>query len=188
MLGRRQTDQVNPLHSMTDATYVQNTQGRPFRIVHGDLVALAEQRHFDLIGHGCNCIHSMGAGIAKTLAKRFPEALRVDMQTPKDDLAKLGTYSKVHVAELDLTILNIYSQHRTWGPLPRASYPAIEQASRSIAAEFPGKRLGLPMIGAGLAGGDWLIIKEILGRELAALDLTVVVYGSPGQAGEPQLT
>ena len=163
---------------MYDPTYLQNTLGKPFRLVHGDLIALAEERHFDLIGHGCNCVHSMGAGIAKSLAKRFPEALEADLMTPKNAPAKLGTYSKAHVVTLDLTILNIYSQYLYKGPLPLASYPAIEQAARAIAAEFPGKRLGLPMIGAGLAGGDWLIIKEILGRELEALDLTVVVFKS----------
>ena len=121
----------------------------------------------------------MGAGIAKAVAKRFPEALAADKLTPPDDPAKLGTYSKAEIVDLDLTILNIYSQHLTWGPQPRVSYPAIERAARAIAAEFPGKRLGLPLIGAGLAGGDWLIIKEILGRELEALDFTVVVYAPP---------
>lgn len=173
---------------MIDITYHQNTQGRPFRLVQGDLVRLAESRHFDLIGHGCNCIHSMGAGIAKAVAKRFPEALFADKLTPHNDTTKLGTYSKAEIVDLDLTILNIYSQHLTWGPQPRVSYPAIERAARAIAAEFPGKRLGLPMIGAGLAGGDWLIIKEILGRELEALDLTVVVYTSPSPSSPSIIT
>jgi O-acetyl-ADP-ribose deacetylase (regulator of RNase III) len=169
---------------MIDITYHQNTQGRPFRLVQGDLIQMASERHFDVIGHGCNCIHNMGAGIAKTLAQRFPQVFEADLLTPKDDPAKLGTYSKAQVVELDLTILNIYSQHLYRGPLPLANYPAIERAARSIAAEFPGKRLGLPLIGAGLAGGDWLIIKEILGSELEALDLTVVVYAPPSPSNK----
>ena len=173
---------------MHDITYLQNTQGNPFRIVHGDLIALAEQRHFDLIGHGCNCLHKMDAGIAKAIADRFPGALAADLATPFKEMAKLGTYSKAHDEALGLVVLNIYTQFKKAGPKPKIRYDALEQAARSIAEDFPGKRLGLPMIGAGLAGGDWLIIKEILGRELEALDLTVVVYGSPGQAGEPQLT
>ena len=153
-----------------------NTEGRPFKLVNGDLIALAEARQFDIIGHGCNCQHRMGAGIAKSLAKRFPSIRAADSATPFGERSKLGTYSKAHIAALDLTILNIYSQFDTTSPLPRVDYGAIERAARSIAVEFPGKRLGLPKIGAGLAGGDWLIIKEILGRELEALDLTVVVY------------
>lgn len=161
---------------MPDTNYHINTHGRPFKVTQGDLVALAEARQFDVIGHGCNCLHSMGAGIAKSIAKRFPGAVASDLMTKHDDPSKLGTYSKSHVAELDLTILNIYTQHRTWGPMPRVSYQAVENACRAIAKEFAGQRLGLPLIGSGLAGGDWLIIKEILGRELEAVDLTVVLY------------
>jgi O-acetyl-ADP-ribose deacetylase (regulator of RNase III) len=161
---------------MLDLAYHQNSAGRPFRVVPGDLVALAEARQFDVIGHGCNCFHGMGAGIAKTLIKRFPAIGRADAATPRGERAKLGTYSQARVHELDLTILNIYSQFDTWSPQPRVDYSAIERAARSIAGEFAGKRLGLPMIGAGLAGGDWTVIKEILGRELEAVELTVVVF------------
>lgn len=164
---------------MIDINYHQNTRGRPFRLVEGDLIALAEARQFDVIGHGCNCLHSMGAGIAKAIADRFPDALAADLATPLRDRAKLGTYSKAHIAELDLTVLNIYSQFKKAGPRPKVRYEAVEQAARAIAVEFAGKRLGLPMIGAGLAGGDWLIIKEILGVELEPVDLTVVVYTPP---------
>ena len=161
---------------MIDITYYQNTQGRPFRLVEGDLIRMAEERNFDVIGHGCNCLCRMGAGIAKSIAQRFPQALEADLATSHSDPAKLGTYSKVIITELDLTILNIYSQFSHKGPMPRANYAAIETAARSIAKEFAGARLGLPLIGAGLAGGDWLRIKEILGRELEPVDLTVVVF------------
>jgi O-acetyl-ADP-ribose deacetylase (regulator of RNase III) len=159
-----------------EPAYHQNTQGRPFRLVVGDLVQLAEQREFDVIGHGCNCMHNMGAGIAKTLAQRFPQVVEADLSTPHGAKDKLGTYSCATVAELNLRVLNIYSQFSHKGPIPRADYAAIEQAARSISREFGGKRLGLPLIGAGLAGGDWLIIKEILGRELESVDLTVVIF------------
>jgi O-acetyl-ADP-ribose deacetylase (regulator of RNase III) len=164
---------------MPDLAYHQNSVGRPFRVVAGDLVALAEARQFDVIGHGCNCFHSMGAGIAKTLARRFPPIALADKETPCGERAKLGTYSQARIPELDLTVLNIYSQFDTWSPMPRVDYAAIERAARSIAQEFPRKRLGLPMIGASMGGGDWLVIKDILGRELEAVDLTVVVFMPP---------
>ena len=161
---------------MINTSYHQNTIGRPFRLVEGDLIALAEARQFDVIGHGCNCLHRMDAGIAKAIADRFPSALAADLATPLRDITKLGTYSKAHIAELDLTVLNIYSQFKKAGPKPKVRYDAVEQAARLIAGEFAGKRLGLPMIGAGLAGGDWLVIKEILGANLESVDLTIVVY------------
>jgi O-acetyl-ADP-ribose deacetylase (regulator of RNase III) len=41
---------------------------------------------------------------------------------------------------------------------------------------FSGKKIGLPFIGAGLAGGDWAIISQIIKEELAGEDITVVVW------------
>jgi O-acetyl-ADP-ribose deacetylase (regulator of RNase III) len=42
--------------------------------------------------------------------------------------------------------------------------------------EFTGKKIGLPLIGAGLAGGDWTIIEKIIEEELEGEDVTVVVW------------
>jgi len=36
--------------------------------------------------------------------------------------------------------------------------------------------IGLPKIGAGLAGGDWNRIKEIIKTELTDCKVTVVIY------------
>lgn len=164
---------------MIDINYHQNTRGRPFRLVGGDLIALAEARHFDVIGHGCNCLHQMGAGIAKTLAQRFPSVMDADRTSPYGVESKLGSYTAARIDHLDLTILNLYTQFSYHGPMPRARYDAIEGCARLIARDFRGQRVGLPLIGAGLAGGDWLIIKEILGVALEPVDLTVVVYTPP---------
>jgi O-acetyl-ADP-ribose deacetylase (regulator of RNase III) len=161
---------------MTNNDYYQNTQGKPFQLALGDLVQMASERRFDVIGHGCNCLHRNDAGISLAIAQRFPAAELADLATPFKDPAKLGTYSQAHIPELGLTVLNIYTQFKKAGPKPKIRYEALEQACRSIAVEFKGKRMGLPTIGAGLAGGDWLIIKEILGRELSPVELTVVVF------------
>ena len=42
------------------------------------------------------------------------------------------------------------------------SYDAIRDVMFKINETFFGKRIGIPMIGAGLAGGDWNIIKNII--------------------------
>jgi O-acetyl-ADP-ribose deacetylase (regulator of RNase III) len=42
--------------------------------------------------------------------------------------------------------------------------------------DFSGKRIGLPQIGAGLAGGDWNIISKIIEDELKGEDVTIVIY------------
>jgi O-acetyl-ADP-ribose deacetylase (regulator of RNase III) len=48
---------------------------------------------------------------------------------------------------------------------PETDYPEVA---------FAGKRIGYPKIGAGLAGGDWSIIEEIIDRELEGEDHTLV--------------
>jgi O-acetyl-ADP-ribose deacetylase (regulator of RNase III) len=41
---------------------------------------------------------------------------------------------------------------------------------------FKGKHIGMPKIGAGLAGGDWKFIQQIIVRELKDCIVTVVIY------------
>jgi O-acetyl-ADP-ribose deacetylase (regulator of RNase III) len=47
---------------------------------------------------------------------------------------------------------------------------------RKMNAIFKGKHIGLPLIGAGLAGGDWEVIKNIIQTELADCNVTIVHY------------
>jgi O-acetyl-ADP-ribose deacetylase (regulator of RNase III) len=47
---------------------------------------------------------------------------------------------------------------------------------RKINMEFAGKRIGMPKIGAGLAGGNWNRIEHIINTELKDCKVTVVNY------------
>ncbi|MFZ6679408.1 hypothetical protein [Undibacterium sp. Tian12W] len=78
----------------------------------GDLLALALQGEFDVIVHGCNCFCNMGAGIAKSIKKQFPEAYAADQTTLPADHAKLGSYSQARIQRGDrqFVILNAYTQ------------------------------------------------------------------------------
>ena len=42
--------------------------------------------------------------------------------------------------------------------------------------QFGGKRIGYPLIGAGLAGGDWQIISAIINEELVGENHTLVRF------------
>jgi len=146
----------------------------------GDLIALAQAGAFDVIVHGCNCFCTMGAGIARGIAKTFPEALAEDKRTGKGDRGKLGQISVAEIAQGDLrlTVVNAYTQFDWRGQGRKADYDAIRSSFSIIADRFAGKRIGFPMIGAGLAGGDWQVIEGIIEAELAGLDYTLVVFGS----------
>lgn len=156
------------------------------KTVTGDLIALAQAGQFDVIVHGCNCFCTMGAGIAKFIRQAFPQAYAADMATPKGDRAKLGSYS---VATLEqphgtLHVVNGYTQHHWRGKGVLADYDAIDRLFAAIRQDFSGQRIGYPLIGAGLAGGDWQRIAAIIDARLEGEDHTLVVLPThPAMAG-----
>lgn len=146
--------------------------------IQGDLLKLALAGKFDVLIHGCNCQCTMGAGIAKSIKTLFPEAYEADCQTKKGDREKLGTISQASVVRggIKLTIVNAYTQFHWRGTGVKADYDAIRSAMQVIKREYSGHRIGYPLIGAGLASGDWSVIEEIIKVELAGEDHTLVEY------------
>lgn len=146
--------------------------------VRGDLLALANAGDFDVIVHGCNCFNAMDAGIAKSIKEQFPAVYEADLATEKGSRDKLGTYSfaSLDCDGHDLTIVNAYTQFDWRGSGVKADYDAIRSVFAGIKSDFTGKRIGYPMIGAGLAGGDWDVIAKIISEELAGEDHTLVEY------------
>ena len=165
--------------------------------VEGDLIKLAIEGKFDVIAHGCNCHSTMGAGIAPQMAKAFG-ADDFPMERWGSTIQKLGNidYQTVVLGEnaiwtLDdyknnrnepeLTVVNAYTQYNygrnhvdgTFKPL---DYEALTLCMRKMNKVFKGKHIGLPQIGAGLAGGDWEVIKKIIQTELSDCEVTVVIY------------
>ena len=147
------------------------------RLRSGDLIVLAQAGEFDVIVHGCNCFGAMGAGIAKVIAATFPQALAADLATPKGDRAKLGTISWADCG--GVTVVNAYTQFHWRGTGPLADYDAISSAFTEVARRFPTARVGYPLIGAGLAGGDWSQIAPRIEAALAGMDHCLVTLPGP---------
>ena len=148
------------------------------KTVEGNLITLALDGGFDVIVHGCNCFHTMAAGIARPIAETFPEALAADRATPKGSRDKLGTISTAHVHRdgLDLTVVNAYTQFHYAGTGRKVDYDALSACFGRVARSFPEARIGYPQIGAGLAGGDWSEIAPRIDTALAGMDHTLVVF------------
>lgn len=141
----------------------------------GNLLTLAKQGHFDYIAHGCNCFHAFGKGIARQIRDSYPEAYEADLLTLKGDASKLGTFSMIRYPEV--TIINAYTQYRYGERGVMADYFAIEKVFLRIANLMePSDRLGIPKIGAGLAGGDWTRIEAIIDKCLGGRAVTCVLY------------
>ena len=149
------------------------------RTISGDLIALAKQGRFDVIAHGCNCFHTMGGGLAAQISRHFPEASGADLATPYGDRAKLGTCSVAVVATPSgaLTVVNAYTQFQpSMGGSVDVDYDAVRHAMAWLKAQYSGRRIGLPQIGAGLAGGDWARIEAIIAAELDGEDVSIVIF------------
>lgn len=150
------------------------------KIIEGDLIELALDGEFDVIAHGCNCYCNMGGGIAATIAYLFPVALIADMKTHVGDSNKLGTYTsaniKSHKCEHEFTIINAYTQDEYTRDKTDVDYKALRSCFKAIKRDFSGKRIGYPLIGAGLAGGDWNLISKIIDEEFEGEDHTLVKY------------
>lgn len=149
------------------------------RTIHGDIIRLAKDGAFDVIAHGCNCFHTMGGGLAAQIRGHFPEALQADLATPYGERAKLGTCSVATVGTPSgqLTVVNAYTQfHPSMGAGVDVDYEAVARAVAWLKAQYAGRRIGLPQIGAGLAGGDRNRIEAIIADQLAGEDVSIVIF------------
>lgn len=144
------------------------------KYVTGNLISDAQ--NYDVIGHGCNCFCQMNSGIAPLIKANFPEAYEVDQKTKIGDKEKLGTFT--HTQNTTPVVVNLYSQYdfrgRRIGRMD-LDYQALRSALKLMQNKFTGKRIALPKIGAGLAGGDWTIIERIIEEVFYNEDVTVVV-------------
>jgi len=170
--------------------------------VTGDLIELTLAGNFDVITHGCNCFCTMGAGIAVKMNRQFgcnsASTFKLESEKQRGNINKLGCIED-HEREIviwnnqypaDLThevkkiiVINSYTQYyygkngykfgRYKIPL---DYDALTMCLRKINFKYPGKKLGLPMIGCTHGGGDWSRVQNIIKTELRDTEVTVVKF------------
>jgi len=165
--------------------------------VEGNIITLALEGKFDVIAHGCNCLSAMGAGLAPQMAKTFG-CDRFKMELKGADINKLGcvdfetfVISKGGIwnrrldenvnKDPEVTVVNAYTQYKygrnhSDGVSRPIDYEALALCMRKMNTIFKGLHIGLPQIGAGLAGGDWNRIKGIIIEELTDCRVTVVIF------------
>jgi O-acetyl-ADP-ribose deacetylase (regulator of RNase III) len=161
------------------------------KTIKGDLIKLAEEGMFDVIIHGCNCFHTMGGGLAKQLADKYPQVEEADKQTEYGDPEKLGYFSVAYVEVNNHTfsVINLYTQYKWSSGSDVFEYDDFQCYLKKMAhfmTGFPKTlftpkfKIGFPQIGAGLAGGDWSRISKMIEKfseDVAShADVTVVEY------------
>lgn len=131
----------------------------------GNLCDALIQGEVDAIGHQANCFNTMNSGVAKEIRARFPQAYEADCETMKGDRGKLGDCT-VAVAASGL-IYNLYGQYNYgYDSKGYTDYSALQSALFEMREDLLTgsgfKVVGFPKIGAGLGGGDWGKISEII--------------------------
>lgn len=133
------------------------------KYIKGDLFKTDEY----VIVHGCNAKGVMGSGVAAIIREKYPEAYTRYKEIHKDFGLYLGDI--IPVKSNDKMIINAITQDRYGSSGVRhADYQAISVAIASIdrfVNTINCNSFAMPMIGAGLANGDWKVISAIIESE-----------------------
>jgi O-acetyl-ADP-ribose deacetylase (regulator of RNase III) len=134
--------------------------------VFGSLLASSEP----VIAHGCNAQGVMKSGIAKDIRAQYPQAY----EDYRKGWYDLYTGEVIETKLPDRTILNIVSQE-FYGRDPNVRYVSYDAIATAIERinKLSYSRVAFPMIGAGLANGNWTVISSIIE---SYSDFTPVVY------------
>ena len=154
-------------------------------IIQKDLIKAFKENEIKVLIQQCNCFHTQNAGLAKSIRQEYPEILNVDLATPYGDKSKLGTFSYIIPERKNISqtgyIINLYGQYR-YGKGLQTDYDAQRKGLNKIAEFLSCQvtletiRIGVPLLGCGLAGGDWSVVQQIIQEELVNKGFSVSVY------------
>jgi O-acetyl-ADP-ribose deacetylase (regulator of RNase III) len=122
----------------------------------GNLIDMAENGDFDVIVQGCNCFNTMGGGIAREIRERYPLCAEIDNLTEAGEYMKLGNWTEYDQGTF--LIINAYTQYNVSRQEDVFEYSAFALILQKLEHVYGDKRIGLPYIGMGLAGGK----KEVI--------------------------
>lgn len=118
--------------------------------------------------HGCNAKGVMGSGIALAIKNKYPSAFLAYRESFQAGELKLGSITVVRPRE-GFFIVNGVTQDRYGreNGVVYANYDAIRCVFAQAAqlARKEGLPLVFPLIGCGLAGGDWSKVSKIINEE-----------------------
>lgn len=151
--------------------------------VKGNAISLFLNGEYSMFAHGCNIFNRMGSGIAKEVRERLPELWELDQKTIEGDRSKLGTISSASYIN-DGFAFNFYTQATFWDPSDMLSYDAVRSCFETLngvcqeTVDFGlcKPTMCIPMIGAGLARGDWDKIVAIINEVTPNIDIIVVEF------------
>lgn len=131
-----------------------------------------------IIAHICNDIGKWGRGFVMALSASYkkPEKYYLEWHQNGNDF-QLGEIQVVNVKP-ELDVVNMIAQRHIFpmNGIPPIRYEALSSCLEKLAvyAISQNASIHMPRIGAGLAGGEWSKIEEIIEKELK--DVEVFIY------------
>ena len=152
-----------------------------FKTVYGCLVEhMQSEDAYDAYAHQANCFCRMRRGIAPQLANANPEVREVDNATVEGDRDKMGTFTKTSNKPY---VYNLYGQyhwyHHQVVPGRNTDYPKLYEALVKLRDDMLNEgldTLGIPLIGCGVAGGDWDIVSGAVNGIFRDTDIKVTLF------------
>ncbi len=153
--------------------------------VRGDLVVAALNGQVDIMVHGANCYCVMGNGIARDVHQKISQAFEADKTTTPGDRSKLGKYTLAKITATNnkpVQVINAYTQFTYWDPKDMFYLSALRSAFAGIKFTYANKGdenvvIGIPLIGAGLARGNWKEISDVIEEiDFSESGIKIVVF------------
>lgn len=126
--------------------------------------------------HGCNARGAMGRGLAKQVRTRYPQAYAAYRRAYQQFGLEVGEVIWYPVrtdrGEARLVIANAVIQADYGTTRRQVNYGALERCFKQVAriARLHGlSDVHFPLIGCGLAGGEWNLVEPIIERTLEGL-------------------
>lgn len=150
------------------------------KYIQGDIVNSAKQGKIHVFAHQANCFCKGRRGIAPLIFEAFPSVRGADDRTKVGDREKLGNlshaFSRVGEDNEDMVWgFNLYGQyhfvssHKEYGTQYDELASALCKMRVTIATRktlhWPHDKVlkvGFPLIGCGLAGGDWDVVESMI--------------------------
>lgn len=140
----------------------------------GNILDLFKSLNQVAIIHGNNCENNMGKGLAKTLKDKFSRIWKPNTK------CTMGDFEIIEVKP-NKYIINAYTQ--VLRGKPNNTFDTYEIRKKALRDVFrnlkldPNTVLLIPRIGAGLAGGNWEDIKNIILENIQHENIIFVTYG-----------
>lgn len=157
------------------------------KYVQGNLLTALQSGKLDVIAHQTNCFCKGRRGIAPQIFNAFPEAKIADDATKVGNYNKMGTFTVANTLSGG-RVYNLYGQYHfdnkrlDYG----THYPSLQNAIYEMACDVDKAyedaspdnpiRIGFPLIGCGLAGGDWGRVSEFIKNAFSDSKYDVYIF------------